>query len=158
MRKYRKLLIICSLILSFALVPLNILANEKEELDAVFKIEEQRRMDRVMNSSDSSQWLGIVEENVPLNNEISVYPNCVDCSLLTKNVCAAEAILVDEGYHNTFLLGLPTDCYAYYFESHGAAMCPGCWKVVEQYGRHACWERHKKCSKGDYDVCIMDIS
>lgn len=145
-------MVICLLVSS-----VSVFAQEKQELDEVFKNEEWRRMERVINSEDSSQWIGIVEENVPLNNNMSTYPHCVDCAALAVTVCAAEAILVDEGYHNNFV-GVPTDCYAYYFESHGAAMCPQCHKVIEQYGQHACWERHKKCSKGDYDVCPMQVS
>lgn len=82
---------------------------------------------------------------------------CYDCDWIMVSVCAKEAILVDEGYHNTFLLGVPTDCYAYYFESYGAFMCELCNKVGSD-GYHACWEVHKKCSKGEYDVCPMQRS
>ena len=142
-------MVICSLVLSAF-----VFDQEKMELDEVFKKEEWRRMERVINSEDSSQWLGVVEENVPLNNNFSASPHCVDCATLSITVCAAEEILVDEGCHDNFP-GTPKDCYVYYFESHGAAICPGCRKVIERYGQHACRERHKKCSMGDYDVCPM---
>ena len=84
--------------------------------------------------------------------------HCVDCAEIGVTVCAGEAKLVNEGYHRGFLGILQTDCYAYYFESRGALMCPRCQSVIEMYGYHACWEIHKKCSYGDYDVCPMQVS
>lgn len=76
----------------------------------------------------------------------------------TVTVCAAEATLVDEGYHRDLLGIFETDCYVYYFRSRSAEMCPICYKVLWVNGQHDCWEVHKKCSKGTYDVCPMQVS
>lgn len=120
--------------------------------------EERRRIEMIVNSPNSKDWIGVVKENVPLDSGISAYPNCVDCGVLTVSVCAKEAILYDEGYHYDFWGITQTDCYAYYFQSNGGDMCPICAKVIFMYGRHDCLELHKKCSKGEYDVCPMQIS
>lgn len=93
-----------------------------------------------------------------MTNGFTLFPNCTDCSWFTVSVCAAEATLADEGYHRGFLGLVETDCYAYYFVSRGAEMCPTCYKVLWEYGAHDCWEIHKKCSKGEYDVCPMTVS
>lgn len=157
MRKRRKISTFVFAVIFLLTSYVSAFAQEKQELDAIFKNEEWMRIERVINSENSSEWKGIVKENVPLNNNVSAYPHCVDCAVIAVTVCAAEATLVDEGYH-TNIFGKRTDCYAYYFGSRGAAMCPVCQKVIEQYGQHACWEIHKKCSKGNYDVCPMQVS
>ncbi|WP_300802005.1 hypothetical protein [uncultured Acetatifactor sp.] len=123
-----------------------------------FSEEEWRRIEMIINSPNSKDWIGVVKENVPLDSGISTYPNCVDCAVLSVSVCAKEAILYEEGYHNDFWGINQTDCYAYYFESGGAEMCPLCARVIFMYGRHACWEIHKKCWYGEYDVCPMKES
>lgn len=123
-----------------------------------FSEEEWRRIEMIINSPNSKDWIGVVNENVPYDSGISAYPNCVDCAVLTRSVCLKEAILVDEGYHNGFLGITQTDCYAYYFESGGIEQCQICGDIVFEYGRHACWQIHKKCSYGEYDVCPMQIS
>ena len=62
-------------------------------------------------------------------------------------VCAAEATLAEEGYHNTFL-GIPTGCYMYYFVSRAAEICMYCQKVVRQIDvQHGCREVHKNAEK-----------
>ena len=119
--------------------------------------EEQRRIQEIVNSPNSQDWLGVVVENLPMSNDVSFYPMCTDCSWFTVSVCAGEATLYDEGYHYGGFLGMfLTDCYAYYFESRGAEMCPTCYRVIWDYETHPCKEVHMKCSKGEYDTCVFD--
>jgi len=118
--------------------------------------EQQRRIQEITQSPNSKDWLGVVVENLPLNNAVSFYPTCLDCSWFTVSVCAGEATLYDEGYHRGFLGLFETDCYAYYFSSRGAEMCPTCYKVLWVYDGHFCKEVHSKCSKGEYDTCPFD--
>lgn len=132
--------------------------TEFREAYSIFKEEEQRRIEEITQSPNSSDWIGVFVENLPLDSNISTYPMCTDCEWFTVSVCAAEAILYDEGYHRGFLGLFETDCYAYYFKSRGAEMCPTCYKVIWEYGEHHCWEVHRKCSKGNYDVCPMQVS
>lgn len=133
--------------------------DEFREAYRVITEEEQRRIDEITQSPNSSDWLGVFEENLPLDPNVSTYGNCVDCNWFTVSVCAGDATLIGEGYHKGFLGLFETDCYAYYFVSRGAEMCPTCNKVIRIYdGEHLCWEIHKKCFKGNYDICVMDVS
>ena len=125
---------------------------------SVIAEEEQRRIDEITQSENSDEWLGVVVENLPLDNDVSFYPTCSDCYNFTVKVCAGEATLYDEGYHKGFLGLFDTDCYAYYYASRGAEMCPVCYKVLWVYDQHYCREIHMKCSKGDYSTCPMDVS
>ena len=129
-----------------------------EDYEAV-TIEEQRRIEMITNSPNSEEWLGVFEENMHFGDGISPHQICPYCEKsFTVTVCAGDATLVDEGYHRGFLGLFETDCYAYYFMSRGARMCPNCTRVVEEFGQHYCWESHKKCSRGEFDVCTMDVS
>ena len=125
--------------------------NEYEE-------EEQRRIDEIVNSSNSQEWLDVVVENVPLNNSISTYSHCLECYTIANTVCLMDATLYDEGYHSGIFGIGTTDCYAYYFCSRGVEMCMSCGNVVSELGVHDCWEIHKSCNKGEYDVCPMEYS
>lgn len=118
---------------------------------------EKARMDKISNMDDATEFINKVEENVPLSNNVVPYSNCVDCSELGVLVCAKEATFVGTSEHR-YGLTLQNTCTVYYYVSHGAEMCPNCWKVLYQGGQHDCWERHKGCSKGDYDVCPMTYS
>lgn len=129
-----------------------------EDFYDYLKTEESERINEIINSPNSEDYLGVVEENLPLNSEISLIPTCVDCGWFTVSVCAAEATLIGQGYHTGFLGIFQTDCYAYYFVSRGAEMCPTCYDILWEYGEHYCWEIHKTCSKGDYDVCPMQVT
>lgn len=123
--------------------------------------EEQRRIKEIIQSSDNQNKIGIIKENFPLSNDgTSTYTICLNCDMpfSVVTVCAAEATLAEEGYHNTFL-GIPTGCYMYYFVSRAAEICMYCQKVVRQIDvQHGCWEVHKKCGKGEYDICPMDVT
>lgn len=156
-RKIRFLLSLLLAVSMFIMASPVTYAYDMPDMDE-FSEEEWRRIETIVNSPNSKDWIGVVRENLTLNRGITPYPNCVDCSVLTRSVCYKEAILVDEGYHTGFLGIGTTDCYAYYFESGGADICPICGRKVFVYGRHACWEIHKKCSKGEYDVCPMQKS
>ncbi len=127
---------------------------------SVIAEEEQRRIDEIKQSENSDAWLGVVVENLPLNTGVSFYPTCTNCYNFSVSVCAGEATLVDQGYHKGGFLGLfDTDCYAYYYASRGAEMCPYCATVLWIYeGQHNCLEDHMKCSKGKYSTCPMDVS
>ena len=126
---------------------------------SIFKEEEQRRIDEITQSPNSEIWLGVVRENLPLDNDMSYYPTCTDCSRGSVSVGAAEATLADQGYHSGFFGVIKTDCYMYYYVSRGAEMCPVCSRVLWKYdGQHGCLEVHKKCSKGWYKICPMDVS
>ena len=119
--------------------------------------EKYRRIQEITQSPNSSDWLGVVVENLPLNNDVSFYPTCLDCSWFTVDVCAGESTLYDEVYHYGGFLGMfLTDCYAYYFSSRAAEICPGCYNVLHVYESHYCYEVHMKCSKGEYDTCPFD--
>ena len=165
MKKTLKKLLAVVLTLSLGLaISVPAFASEDDNLDSFIEAfspireEENRRIEKIVNSQNSDEWLNVFEENLPLDENISMYPICTDCNWYSVSVCAGDANLCDEGYHTGFL-GIPTDCYAYYFNSRGAEMCSNCYKVLWQYdGMHYCWEIHKKCSKGDYDVCPMQVS
>mgnify|MGYP004597505465 CR=1 FL=1 len=75
---------------------------------------------------------------------------CINCNWFCVTVCAAEAVHYDTGRHG--------DCEVYYFKSRGAMMCPTCQTAWVQYGYHDCWEVHKTCWKGYYDVCPMEVT
>lgn len=129
-----------------------------EAYDAILE-EEQRRIDEICQSENSEQWLNVVVENLPLDTNVSTYPQCNNCNLTTYAVCAGEATLVDQGYHMGGFLGLvETDCYTYYYASRGAEMCINCGRVLWTYDQHDCLEVHTKCSKGRYSTCPMDFS
>lgn len=124
----------------------------------VIREEEQRRVDEISQSENSELWLGVVRENLPLNNDMSYYPTCSYCLSASVSVCAGEATLADQGYHSGFLGLGTTDCYMYYYVSRGAEMCPVCYRVLWKYdGQHGCLEVHKKCSKGRYKICPMTV-
>lgn len=80
---------------------------------------------------------------------------CVDCNWFCQTVCAAEGIIDEEWDHSTLLT---PDCHVTSIISRGAMMCPTCYTVYEVYDYHYCWEVHTKCSKGQYDVCPMQVS
>ena len=98
--------------------------------------EERRRIEMIVNSPNSKDWIGVVRENVPLDSYISFYPNCADCGVISVSVCAKEANLYDEGCQDDSWEGTETDCYAYHFQGRGSDMCPMCAKVIFMYGRH----------------------
>lgn len=156
MKKCIAFLITC-LLMFFSPVLTLASTNELDFYLEPYRQEEQRRIDEITNSENSAEWLNVERDNMPLSNGMMTIGHCLDCATIGVTVCAAEAKLVNEGYHRGFF-GNQTDCYAYYFESRGALMCPQCQRVLEQYGYHACWEIHKKCSYGDYDVCPMQVS
>ncbi len=120
--------------------------------------EEQRRINEVLRSPNNEDKIGVFKENVPIDNAISTYANCLKCAALGVTVCAKEGTVIDEGYHRALLGLIETDCYVTYLGSRGASMCPICGSVLEKYGVHYCWEVHKKCYKGTYDTCPMRIS
>ena len=124
----------------------------------VIRAEEQRRVDEIMNADNSDAWIGVVRENLPIDDDWSYYPTCSYCSSASVSVCAGEATLANQGYHSGFLGIGTTDCYMYYYVSRGAEMCPVCYRVLWRYdGQHGCLEVHKKCSKGRYKICPMTI-
>ena len=53
-----------------------------------FDKEEKRRL--IESSKPNSDLMGVFRENVPIDNETTLYPNCLDCGRLTVNVCAIE--------------------------------------------------------------------
>ena len=106
----------------------------------------------------NADWLGEAVENVPLDKGISPHMWCSKCSWYMVFVCADQRILTYEGYHRGFWGIFETDCYAYYYGSMGAIMCPNCHHIGDVTEQHDCWESHGKCSFGEYDVCPMDVS
>lgn len=106
--------------------------NELDFYLEPYRQEEQRRIDEITNSENSAEWLNVERDNMPLSNGMMTIGHCLDCATIGVTVCAAEAKLVNEGYHRGFLGIRQTDCYAYYFESRGALMCPQCQRVLEQ--------------------------
>ena len=103
-------------------------------------------------------WLGEADENAPLDKGITPYMMCSKCSWGMVTVCAGQRVLTYEGYHTGFWGIFETDCYAYYYSSKGAIMCPNCHHIGYEGDLHDCWEIHGKCSKGEYDVCPMEVS
>ncbi|WP_300843686.1 hypothetical protein [uncultured Acetatifactor sp.] len=118
----------------------------------------EKSLEPYAEEHDNEDCLGEVVENVPLDNGISPRMMCPDCSWFMVSVCANQRILTDHGYHRGFLGIFETDCYAYYYSSKGAIMCPYCYAIGYEGEYHACWESHGKCSKGEYDVCPMEES
>lgn len=160
MKKFTSLVLAIAMILG--LNASSIYASSEADIENLqryikeFDKEEKRRL--IESSKPNSGLMGVFKENVPIDNMTTLYPHCLDCGEFTVSVCAKEAVLYDEGYHRGLLGLVETDCYAYYYRSRGAAMCPSCARVIQQYGYHDCWELHKKCSKGNYDVCPMQVS
>ena len=146
--------------LTFTMAP-SVLAQDLTEFLEMYravKEEEQRRVEEIQQSPDSKAWIGVFRENMPLD-DVSTYRMCVDCSWFTVNVCAGDATLVYEGYHTGLFGFITSDCYAYYYRSRGAEMCPTCYTVIQLYeGEHDCFQVHEKCSKGTYDTCPMDVT
>ena len=160
MFKFKKLLSIVLAISLMATMSLTVCAEDMTdflEWYSQFKEEEQRRVDEITNSTDSSQWIGVHRENLPLESGIATCDNCANCVWFTVTVCAGEAKL-DREYYHSFLLFFQSECYAYYYVSRGAEMCSTCMNVIEVYPEHDCFEVHMKCSKGTYDVCLMEVS
>lgn len=107
---------------------------------------------------DNEGCQGEVVENVPPDNGITPYMMCSKCSWGMVSVCADQRVLTYEGYHTGIFGIFYTDCYAYYYSSKGAIMCPNCYHIGYEADLHDCWESHGKCSKGEYDVCPMEVS
>lgn len=80
---------------------------------------------------------------------------CINCNWFCVTVCAAEGVRGDEWDHSTLFT---KDCHVTSILSRGAMMCPTCYTVWEQYDYHYCWEVHTKCSKGQYDICPMQVT
>lgn len=157
MKRTRLLLsIVLSVVMFVTMSPTLHAQDISDFLDAYSEIREEkfRRVEEISNSPNSDEWLGVVRENLPLDNSISTYPNCTDCGVLTYSVCAGESIFLEAGYHNVLF---QDDCYAQYYGSNGAEMCRVCFKILWQYGVHYCIEKHNSCSKGIYDRCPMQI-
>lgn len=93
--------------------------------------EEQRRINEILQSSNNEEGIGSFKENVPIDNSISTYANCLNCAALGVTVCAKEATIIDEGYHRALFGLIETDCYVTYLGSRAAAMCPVCTRVLE---------------------------
>ena len=148
--------ILLSIVMMVTMSPTLYAADISEFLDAYTEIREEkfRRIEEIVNSPNSDEWIGVVRENLPLDTSASTYPNCTDCGVLTYSVCAGESTLLESGYHSVLF---QDDCFAYYFGSNGAEMCRVCYKVLWQYGVHYCYEIHNGCSKGRYDRCPMQI-
>ncbi|MBE5868158.1 MAG: hypothetical protein E7293_04250 [Lachnospiraceae bacterium] len=128
------------------------------EMYSIFKAEEQRRVEEIQSSPDSSVWLGVFRENMPLDSGASTYGVCGNCSNFLVTIYAADAKLVYEGYHK-FLGIFNTGCYTYYYVSRGAEICRECLTVIRVFeGEHDCFQVHGKCYKGNYNTCPMDFS
>ena len=83
------------------------------------------------------------------------FQTCTACGEMCNTVCAMEGVVGDVYTHDTLLT---KDCQVTILRSRGATICSSCGNVNETYGYHDCWEVHTKCSKGQYDVCPMEIS
>ena len=84
--------------------------NELDFYLEPYRQEEQRRIDEITNSENSAEWLNVERDNMPLSNGMMTIGHCLDCATIGVTVCAAEAKLVNEGYHRGFF-GNQTDCY-----------------------------------------------
>lgn len=104
---------------------------------------------------------GVCEDNsetLHLNTpDIRPMMSCTACGQYAPIVCAAEAIIYDYGTHKYGLLWTKT-CEVVYINSRSASICDTCYNVVEVFGYHDCWEVHKDCGRGEYDVCPCEIS
>ena len=162
MNKKRLVLSMLLVIVMTISIGASVFANDLTEFREAYQPfieEEQRRLEESIRSSNREELMGVREENLPIDMGASTYPTCEKCFNFSVSVCAAEATLVDEGYHKGFLGIFNTDCYAYYYVSRGAEMCPYCANVLWMYDEHYCWEYHTECSKkGFYDVCPMQVS
>lgn len=72
-------------------------------------------------------------------------------------ICNQDKIVLDAGEHSYGFLGR-NKCYATYYKSRGGYVCPSCgavevWYLNGGYAYHLCYESHRSCSKGNYDVC-----
>ena len=83
------------------------------------------------------------------------YQTCTACGNMCNTVCAMEGVVGDVYTYDTLLT---KGCQVTILRSRGATMCSYYGNVNETYGYHDCWEVHTKCSKGQYDVCPMEIS
>ena len=92
--------------------------------------------------------------NIP---EISPMMTSTKCGRYAPIVCAAEAINYGTGTHKYSFLWKDT-CTVTYFKSRSASICASCYNVCETYGYHDCWQVHRDCGIGEYDVCPCEIS
>lgn len=89
----------------------------------------------------------IVANNAHVVDNASRY-TCVDCGWFCTTVCFEEDRVYATSTHGS--------CEVDYLRSTGAEKCLECGKVWVRYGYRDCWEIHKSCRKGDYDVCTMN--
>lgn len=117
-----------------------------------------------LKEPDKTRESGVLNElaegnNIQTRDEYTLTPHihgtCVVCSNFCFTVCAAEGVVGDTWTHSTIFT---KDCNVTQLRSRAASICGTCGNVNEQYGYHDCWEAHTKCSKGQYDVCPMDVS
>ena len=131
--------------------------KDLDDLDKEYHEHEHDRIADIIGMKDPSKELGVVIPNVPIEqgNLLGQKANCNDCNVFAVTVCAAQAILVEQGTcpHS----GAP--CVMSIFKSGGAMMCPVCADVLWVYAtNHYCWEIHTTCWRGWIDMCPMQVS
>ena len=100
-----------------------------------------------------------VEEQMGTSDKNTISPlyTCLACYGNGITACTQEILKIESGYHGN-ILGIPGDCYAYFYYCKAVEVCSSCFSFIRLIpGYHACREIHQKCWKGVYDCCIMDI-
>lgn len=140
------------------LIPITVFADSDVPELTLSDETKQHEADYIENGGNPNADLDApIDWKLVVGAENSIAPRymCLNCNWFCYTVCAGEAYNAGTYTHSTLFT---KDCKVTYFKSRGAMMCPYCYRAWEQYGYHDCWEAHTKCSKGQYDVCPMEIS
>ena len=108
------------------------------------------------SSFDNLHYNAIVENNDEASP--SRRTTCLSCGNGEGvTICTGENLKIESGYHRN-ILGIQTDCFAYYYYRKGIEMCLDCGAFIRTLpGYHLCLEVHPKCGKGSYNCCVMDM-
>jgi len=153
----RKIMLV---LLSFVLVLGSFSASIFAAGDLTIREEVREREQQIIENGGHE---GRYDPNAPIKWELIIENDglmtpkyvCINCYWFAYTVCAMEGRMDSTWTHSTLLT---RDCKVTLLTSRGAMICPTCRTVWEQYGYHWCWEVHTKCSKGNYDICPMEVS
>lgn len=88
---------------------------------------------------------------------IGTRETCSNCGLLAYITCAGDAKSEGEFTHKYGLFNTKT-CTFVGLTSRAALICASCYTIMEWYDYHPCWEVHRDCGRGQYDICYMPVS
>lgn len=81
---------------------------------------------------------------------------CTYCkSNLTQDVCMGDYTYYTTG-SGTHLPG--SSCRVSFYQATGFKWCPKCYKNLQTYGKHNCYQVHSSCGQGKVWTCPMGIT